>query len=94
MRRFAGAPGLLLGDEVQIGDGVTFGAHVLVHTGTVIGEECSIEDHAVVGKRPRLSRHSAALGEVGALQLRARSSVGTRRSRVRGSEHRRGGDHR
>lgn len=43
----ADAPGPLLGDGVQIADGVTFGAGVVVHDATIIGEGCSIEDHAV-----------------------------------------------
>lgn len=60
-----------------MGEGVAFGAYVVVHEGTVIGEGCAIEDHAVLGKRPRLARHSGARGEVGALELGARVSVGT-----------------
>jgi acetyltransferase-like isoleucine patch superfamily enzyme len=56
---------------------VCFGAYVVVHEGTIIGEGCSIEDHAVLGKRPRLSRHSTARGDVGALELGARASVGS-----------------
>ena len=71
------APGLLLGDGVQVGEGVSFGAYVVVHEGTVIGDRCSIEDHAVLGKRPRLARHSQARGDVGALELGAGASVGT-----------------
>jgi len=43
----------------------------------VIGDGCTIEDHAVLGKRPRLARHSSAAGEVRALELGARVSVGT-----------------
>jgi UDP-2-acetamido-3-amino-2,3-dideoxy-glucuronate N-acetyltransferase len=73
----AGAAGLLLGDGVQLGEDVYFGAHVVVHDGTVIGERCWIEDHAVLGKRPRLARHSSAAGAVGALELGAGASVGT-----------------
>ncbi len=73
------APGLLLGDGVRVGEGGSFGAYVVVHEGTIIGEGCSIEDHAVLGKHPRLSRHSTARGEVGALQFGARASVGTGR---------------
>lgn len=60
-----------------LGDGVSFGAYVVVHAGTVIGDGCAIEDHAVLGKRPRLARHSGARGEVGALELGAEVSVGT-----------------
>jgi acetyltransferase-like isoleucine patch superfamily enzyme len=42
----------------------------------LLGEGCSIADHAVLGKRPRLARHSRASGEVGALELGPRVSVG------------------
>jgi len=69
-------PGPLLGDGVQVGEDVFFGAYVVVHDGTLIGDGCAIEDHAVLGKRPRLARHSSAQGQVGALQLGARASVG------------------
>ena len=72
-----GAAGPLLGNGVKVGEGVWFGAYVVVHDGTLIGEHCSIEDHAVLGKRPRLARHSSAEGEVGALELGAGASVGT-----------------
>ncbi len=71
------APGPLLGDGVVVGEGVSFGAYVVVHEGTAIGDGCSIEDHAVLGKCPRLARHSGARGEVRALELAARVSVGT-----------------
>ena len=66
----------LLGEGVQVGTGVSFGAHVVVHEGTIIGDGCSIEDHAVLGKRPRLARHSSARGEIGALRLGEGTSVG------------------
>jgi acetyltransferase-like isoleucine patch superfamily enzyme len=62
-------PGLLVGEDVQIGAGVVFGAYVVVHAGTVIGEGCAIEDHVVLGKRPRLAPGSAAAGEVSRLVL-------------------------
>ena len=55
-------PGLLLGDGVQIGDGVRFGAYVVVHPGTVIGDGCEIQDGAVLGKPPKLARHSTRRG--------------------------------
>ncbi len=73
----ASAAGPLLANGVHVGAGVSFGAYVVVHAGTVIGEACAIEDHAVLGKRPRLARHSSAGGEVPALELGARVSVGT-----------------
>jgi UDP-2-acetamido-3-amino-2,3-dideoxy-glucuronate N-acetyltransferase len=70
------APGLIVGDGVEVGDGVSFGAYVVVHPGTIIGERCAIEDHAVLGKRPQLAPHSGAHGEVGALELAQRVKVG------------------
>ena len=69
------APGLLLGDGVSIGEGASFGAYVVVHAHTVVGAECAIEDHVVLGKPPRLSRTSVAHGEVGALELGSDVSV-------------------
>jgi acetyltransferase-like isoleucine patch superfamily enzyme len=69
------APGLVLGENVRIGEDVSFGAHVVVHDGTVIGAGCVIEDHAVLGKRPRLARGSSARGAVGALRLGERVTV-------------------
>ena len=63
------APGLLLGKDVQVGRGVSFGAYVVVHDGTTIADGCVIEDHAVLGKRPRLAPGSSAAGEVSRLEL-------------------------
>jgi acetyltransferase-like isoleucine patch superfamily enzyme len=54
-------PGLLLGEDVQVGEGVRFGAYVVVHPGTVIGDRCEIQDGAILGKPPKLAAHSAAL---------------------------------
>lgn len=67
----------LLEEGVVVGERVSFGAYVVVHAGTMIGDGCSIEDHVVLGKRPRLARHSASRGELAALELGARVSVGT-----------------
>jgi UDP-3-O-[3-hydroxymyristoyl] glucosamine N-acyltransferase len=62
---------------VRIGERVAFGAYVVVHDGTVIGDGCAIEDHAVVGKPPRLSSHSRSHGDVGVLELAEGVKVGT-----------------
>jgi acetyltransferase-like isoleucine patch superfamily enzyme len=71
------APGLHLGEAVEIGEDVEFGAHVTVHDGTAIGDGCRIEDGAVLGKRPRLARHSRAAGApVEGLRLGRRVTVG------------------
>ena len=47
------APGLHVGEGVEIADDVVFGAHVTVHAGTIVGAGCVIEDGAILGKRPR-----------------------------------------
>jgi acetyltransferase-like isoleucine patch superfamily enzyme len=57
------APGLLLGEDVQIGEGVRFGAYVVVHARTVLGDGCEIQDGAILGKPPKLARHSTARRE-------------------------------
>ncbi len=67
--------GLVLGEDVQIGEGVSFGAYVVVHAGTSIGDGCTIEDHVVLGKRPRLAGSSMAHGDLGALALGERVTV-------------------
>jgi acetyltransferase-like isoleucine patch superfamily enzyme len=56
-------PGLLLGEGVQVGEGVRFGAYVVVHPGTVIGDGCEIQDGVILGKPPKLARHSSASRE-------------------------------
>jgi acetyltransferase-like isoleucine patch superfamily enzyme len=71
----AAAPGPLLADGVRLGEDVSFGAYVVVHQDTIIGDGCAIEDHVVLGKRPQLARHSGARGELGALELGLRVTV-------------------
>jgi UDP-2-acetamido-3-amino-2,3-dideoxy-glucuronate N-acetyltransferase len=67
----------LLGERVEVGERVSFGAYVVVHDDTIIGDGCSVEDHVVLGKRPRLARHSSAVGDVQPLVLGPRVSVGS-----------------
>jgi acetyltransferase-like isoleucine patch superfamily enzyme len=62
---------------VRLGEGVRFGAFVVVHAGTVIGDACAIEDHVVLGKRPLLAASSRAGGELAALELARGVRVGT-----------------
>jgi acetyltransferase-like isoleucine patch superfamily enzyme len=72
------AIGLALGRDVRIGDGVLFGPHVVVFDGTEIGDGCVIEPGAVLGKVPRLARHSSASRETPPpLRLGARVTVCT-----------------
>ena len=72
----ASPPVAHLGEGVVLAAGVHFGAFVVVHDHTIIGEGCRIEDHAVLGKRPHLAAHSSAHGELGPLQLGPGVSVG------------------
>jgi acetyltransferase-like isoleucine patch superfamily enzyme len=70
------ARGLVMGEDVRIGDGVLFGAHVVVHDRTEIADGCVIEDGAVLGKVPRLARTSTAPRETPPpLRLGARVTV-------------------
>jgi acetyltransferase-like isoleucine patch superfamily enzyme len=65
------APGLVLGEDVTLGLNVSLGAHVVIADATVIGAGCTIEDHVVLGKRPRLrpGSTSARSGEPAPLVL-------------------------
>ena len=54
------APGLLLGDGVELPDDAEVGAYVVVHDGTVLGGGCRLQDHAVVGKPLALGMRSTA----------------------------------
>jgi len=65
----------MLGEDVHIGEDVSFGAYVVVHDGTRIGDGCTIEDHVVLGKRPRLAGRSTAHGDAGVLELGERVTV-------------------
>jgi UDP-2-acetamido-3-amino-2,3-dideoxy-glucuronate N-acetyltransferase len=66
----------LIAAGARLGESVSFGSYVVVHEDTIIGEGCAIEDHVVLGKRPRLARHSGARGGTGPLELGAGVSVG------------------
>jgi len=72
------APGLVLSPSATVGEGVTFGAHVVVHDGVTIGDNVQVADHAVLGKTPSLRRGSAAEGrEVQPLVVEAGARIGT-----------------
>jgi UDP-3-O-[3-hydroxymyristoyl] glucosamine N-acyltransferase len=50
----------VIGAGAQVGAGTRVGAHVVIHPGTRIGTGCEIQDGAVLGKPPKLARHSSA----------------------------------
>jgi UDP-3-O-[3-hydroxymyristoyl] glucosamine N-acyltransferase len=53
-------PFAVIGAGARIGDGVRLGAHVVIHPGTILGPGVEVQDHAVLGKPPKLARHSSA----------------------------------
>jgi UDP-3-O-[3-hydroxymyristoyl] glucosamine N-acyltransferase len=57
------APGLLLGEGVEIGPGVEIGGHVVIHAGTRIGARVTLQDGAIVGKPARLGPLSSTKSE-------------------------------
>jgi UDP-2-acetamido-3-amino-2,3-dideoxy-glucuronate N-acetyltransferase len=57
------APGLLLGQGVQLPESVEIGGNVVVHDGTVVGEGARFQDGAVVGKPLALGTRSSASRE-------------------------------
>ena len=56
------APGLLLGDGVELPESVEVGGHVVIHEGTRIGEGARIQDGAILGKPVALGPRSNAPG--------------------------------
>jgi acetyltransferase-like isoleucine patch superfamily enzyme len=57
------APGLMLGEGVELPDGVQLGAHVVIHDGTVVGDGVQIQDGVVIGKPLALGPRSTASRE-------------------------------
>jgi UDP-3-O-[3-hydroxymyristoyl] glucosamine N-acyltransferase len=57
-------PGAVVHERVSLGADTVVGAGAVIHAGTTVGLRCLIEDHAVLGKRPRLRRGSSAVGSV------------------------------
>jgi acetyltransferase-like isoleucine patch superfamily enzyme len=62
------APGAVIHDGVRIGSGSRIGSGAVLHAGTQLGQNCLVEDCAVLGKRPRLREGSSAAGtKIGSL---------------------------
>ena len=62
-------PFAVVGAGAVVGTGCRLGAHVVVHPGTVLGPGCEVQDGAVLGKPPKLARHSSAAAGVGGAPL-------------------------
>src|SRR3954470_4660348 len=60
------SPGLVLSPTAQVGEGVRFGAHVVVHDDVVIGDGVVVQDGAILGKAPTLSPRSSMAGATAA----------------------------
>lgn len=70
------APGLVLSPSAQVGEGVSFGSHVVVHDGVVLGDGVSVQDGVVLGKPPRLApRSTAARSESAPLVVEAGAAI-------------------
>jgi len=54
------APGLLLGDGVELPGSVEIGGNVVIHAGTALAEGVVIQDGAILGKPLTLGAHSRA----------------------------------
>jgi acetyltransferase-like isoleucine patch superfamily enzyme len=60
---------------------------VVVHDGVEIGDGCVIDDHAIVGRRPRLAAHSSApRDELPPLRIGAGATVGAGATIFAGAE--------
>jgi UDP-3-O-[3-hydroxymyristoyl] glucosamine N-acyltransferase len=53
-------PFAVVGAGARIGPGSRIGSHAIIHPGTQIGAGCEIQDGAVLGKPPKLAKHSSA----------------------------------
>jgi UDP-2-acetamido-3-amino-2,3-dideoxy-glucuronate N-acetyltransferase len=57
------APGLLLGEGVELSGDVELGGHVIIHAGTQVGAGARLQDGAVIGKPLALGPRSIASRE-------------------------------
>jgi UDP-2-acetamido-3-amino-2,3-dideoxy-glucuronate N-acetyltransferase len=57
------APGLLLGEDVELPDDAEIGGNVVIHPGTVVGPGARLQDGAVIGKPLVFGKRSTAARE-------------------------------
>jgi UDP-3-O-[3-hydroxymyristoyl] glucosamine N-acyltransferase len=53
-------PFSVVGAGAVVGPGTRIGSHVVINPGTRVGAGCEIQDGAVLGKPPKLAKHSSA----------------------------------
>jgi acetyltransferase-like isoleucine patch superfamily enzyme len=53
-------PFAVIGEGCRIGDGCRIGAHAVIEAGTVLAAGVEVQPHALLGKAPKLARHSTA----------------------------------
>ena len=71
------APGLLVGDAVEIPDDAVLGGNVVVHSGTTLGAGVRLGDNCVVGKPTTLGpRSTSRRGDPGPASLGAGVTLG------------------
>ncbi|MBP7148519.1 MAG: N-acetyltransferase [Acidobacteria bacterium] len=70
--------GTVVGAGVRLGRGCRVGYHVVIHEGTLVGDNVRIDDHAVLGKLPMKAAASAVtkLRELPPLEIAAGCLVG------------------
>jgi UDP-2-acetamido-3-amino-2,3-dideoxy-glucuronate N-acetyltransferase len=82
------APGLLLGEGVEIGEGVLIGGHAVIHSGVRIGAGARVGDHAQIRDDARIGAGctvgslssidpGVVLGDRASVQARCYLSAGT-----------------
>jgi acetyltransferase-like isoleucine patch superfamily enzyme len=70
------APGLLLGEGVELPDSIELGGHVVVHAGTIVGDGARLQDGVVLGKPVALgARSTAARRSPDALEVGAGATI-------------------
>lgn len=61
--------GVVIEEDVSVGDCTEIGNYVVIKSGTRIGKNCFIGDFSLLGKRPTLSPMSTARGDINFLEI-------------------------
>ncbi len=79
---------VVIEEDVTLGDEVTLGHGVIVHAGTRIGARTRVDDHAVLGKRPRSAAISIlkVAADLPPLEIGADGFIGAQTVLYRGAQ--------